>query len=177
LVYQLVLRFTGQIPPNSFDPSQALFHISTMSGSESHPILLFDGVCNLCHGAVQFIIPKDPKKRLRFASLQSTTGKTFLQKHGLDPAYIDSLVLVEPQRAYTKGKAAMRITGYLKAPWPIFSPLQYLPSFLLDPLYNWVARNRYKWFGKKEACPLPDPAQADRFLDSASNTPESTHAD
>mgnify|MGYP006269064921 CR=1 len=137
-----------------------------MDHSSSVRILLFDGVCNLCHGAVQFIIPRDPQKRLKFASLQSDRGQSLLRKHGLDPDYIDSLVLLDSGKAYLKGKAALRIAGFLKFPWPVFSPLQFLPSFLLDPLYNWIAENRYRWFGKKEACPMPDPAQADRFLDS-----------
>ncbi len=135
-----------------------------MDHSSSDRILLFDGVCNLCHGAVQFIIPRDPQKRLKFASLQSDAGQSLLRQHGLDPAYSDSLVLIASGKAHLKGKAVLRIAGFLKFPWPVFSPLHFLPSFLLDPLYNGIARNRYRWFGKKDACPLPNPNHADRFL-------------
>ena len=137
-----------------------------MSSKSSPCILLFDGVCNLCHGSVQFIIPRDPRKKFQFASLQSSVGQRLLEEHGLDPNYSKSLVLLEDGRAHLGGKAAAKIAGKLKWPWKVFGIFQILPGWLLDPVYGWVARNRYRWFGKKEACPLPDPAQADRFLDN-----------
>lgn len=141
-----------------------------MNSENSKVILLFDGVCNLCHGSVQFIIPRDPGKTFQFASLQSNTGRQLLQDHGLDPDYTQSLVLLDQGEAHTGGKAAARIAGKLKWPWKLLGVFQVLPGWLLNPLYQWVARNRYRWFGKKDSCPMPHPDQADRFLDSGEET-------
>lgn len=133
--------------------------------SAAHPIIFFDGVCNLCHGLVQFVIKRDPQERFRFASLQSDFARDHLAPLGLDPSTLDSLIFIENGVPYRKGKGAVRIFGGLRPPWPVFKLFRWLPAWLLDPLYDFVARNRYRWFGKKEQCPLPDPKQAHRFLD------------
>ena len=129
-----------------------------------HPLLLFDGVCNLCHGAVRFIIARDPKKLFRFASLQSDYGRELVRKHGL-PEDVRTMILVDPDgRVSTRSTAALRVATKLGALWPLMGALLVVPRFLRDPVYEFIARNRYSWFGKKDSCPLPDPSLADRFL-------------
>ncbi len=133
---------------------------------EAAPILLFDGVCNLCHEAVHFILAHERAPTLRFASLQSTVGQQLLRDYHLPPDYADSLVLIEGHRAYTLTTGALRLTRYLKYPYALGRLGLVLPACLRDPFYHWVARHRYQWFGKKEQCLLPTPALRARFLDA-----------
>jgi predicted DCC family thiol-disulfide oxidoreductase YuxK len=129
-----------------------------------HPLLLFDGVCNLCHGAVQFVIARDPDAHFRFASLQSEYGREIVRREGL-PEDVTTVILVEPDgRVSSRSTAALRVATKLGALWPLLGALLVVPRFLRDPVYEFVARNRYRWFGQKESCPLPDPSLADRFL-------------
>jgi predicted DCC family thiol-disulfide oxidoreductase YuxK len=130
----------------------------------SHALVLFDGVCNLCQGTVGFLLPRDRKGTLRFASLQSETGHRESLAHGLDASALDSVVLIEGGRAYTKSSAALRIARHLRGAWPLFTVLRIVPRFLRDPVYDWIARHRYRWFGKTESCLLPRPEWRDRFL-------------
>jgi len=130
-------------------------------------LVLFDGVCNLCNSSVQFILKRDPFKKFRFASLQSETGRRWLAKMGLPADSLDTLVLIENDKAYTRSTAALKIARHLSGLWPLFYGLIVLPAFFRDALYRCVARNRYRWFGKKEACPLPKPEWKDRFLESS----------
>lgn len=135
-----------------------------MNRPDDTALVLFDGVCNLCHGAVRFIIARDPKKHFRFASLQSPRGLEVVRANDLSED-LQSMVLVEPDgRVYTRSTAALRIAGRLGGLWPVIGLLRAVPAFLRDPVYEWVARNRYRWFGKKDSCPLPDPSLADRFV-------------
>ncbi len=129
---------------------------------EPHPVVLFDGVCNLCHGAVGFIIRRDPGGVFRFAPLQSAQGAALLgeRRAGLP----DSLVLVEHGRVYTQSTAALRIARRLRQPWPLAAGLIVLPRALRDWVYAWVAGNRYRWFGRRAVCELPSPGAGDRFL-------------
>ncbi len=130
------------------------------------PILLFDGVCNLCNGAVQFILRRDPAKRFRFAALQSPVGEQFLREHGIEPGRLDTLVLVEGGRAYLRSTAALRVARRLSGPWPLLYYLFiWLPRPLRDLAYNLVARNRYRLFGEREECMVPTPDLRARFLD------------
>lgn len=129
-----------------------------------HPIILFDGVCNLCNSAVNFIIKRDKKKSFRFAPLQSPAGKSLLKQYGLTRTDLYSFVLIEEEKAFTKTTAALQITKYLSHPWPLMQALLMLPSFLRDPVYSFIARNRYKWFGKKDECMIPTPELKSRFL-------------
>lgn len=131
---------------------------------EHQRIVLFDGVCNFCNGTVQFVIKNDPAKRFKFAALQSETGQTLLQKHGFSLSDFDTFVLVDGDRAYTKSGAALRMARGLKMPWPLLYGFIIVPAFIRDAAYSLVARNRYKWFGKKDACMIPDPGQRDRFI-------------
>ncbi|GAA4374536.1 thiol-disulfide oxidoreductase DCC family protein [Hymenobacter koreensis] len=129
-------------------------------------IILFDGVCNLCHGLVQFIIERDPTGRFKFASLQSEAGQR-LAPSGInpDPANPDSVVLVENGQVYTHSTAILRIMRHLPGLWSWLAAGMVLPRFLRDAAYRFVARNRYRWFGKQESCWMPTPDLKARFLD------------
>ena len=127
-------------------------------------IILFDGVCNLCNSSVQFIIKRDSTGYFKFASLQSKTGQTLLKKHGLTND-LNSFVLIENDQVYLKSSAALRVCSKLGRAWRILSLFRFLPLFIRDFLYDIIAKNRYKWFGKKERCMLPLPEWKHRFLD------------
>lgn len=127
----------------------------------THPIVLFDGVCNLCNGAVQFIIARDKHQGFRFASLQSAFGQQYQQQVG----EVDSILLVEEGQVYQKSTAALRIARKLNGLWPILFVFIIIPPFLRDFIYDIIARNRYRWFGKKESCWLPTPDLKTRFID------------
>jgi predicted DCC family thiol-disulfide oxidoreductase YuxK len=129
----------------------------------ANPIVLFDGVCNLCNGSVQFIIRRDPKARFRFASLQSTVGERLRGELGIDPT-LDSVLLVEDGRWYKESDAALRIAHGLGGPWKALGIFRLIPTFLRDRAYRLIARNRYRWFGKQETCWLPTPELRGRFL-------------
>jgi predicted DCC family thiol-disulfide oxidoreductase YuxK len=127
-------------------------------------ILFFDGVCNLCNGFVQFVIARDPAGHFRFASLQSAAGQEVLRTHGLPTEQFKSILLLENGRLYTRSSAGLRILRHLGGVWSWLYVLMLVPSFLRDPLYDWVSRNRYRWFGKQESCMLPTPELKTRFL-------------
>jgi len=132
--------------------------------ASAHPILLFDGVCNLCSGSVQFIIRRDPEARFRFASLQSEVGQRYLEELQVDRDAVDSVILVEGGRWYKESDAALRIARLLGGPWKAMGILRLLPRPLRDRLYRFLARHRYRWFGKRESCWLPTPELRERFL-------------
>ncbi|HEV2733553.1 MAG TPA: thiol-disulfide oxidoreductase DCC family protein [Longimicrobiaceae bacterium] len=127
-------------------------------------VVLFDGVCNLCNGSVQFIVRHDPAGRFRFASLQSEAGRALLRRHGLDPEDLFSVILVEDGRAHSRSDAALRIAGGLSGGWRAAGGLRVVPRPLRDLVYGWVARNRYRWFGRRDACMIPTPELRGRFL-------------
>lgn len=129
-----------------------------------NPIVLFDGLCNLCSSSVQFIIKHDPANRFRFASLQSDVGQRILQQHSLSPAVLNSLILYQQGTIYTRSTAALRVVKQLSGGWQMLGIFLLLPAFIRDALYDLVSRNRYKWFGKKTACWLPSPSLANRFI-------------
>ena len=131
----------------------------------AHPVILFDGVCNLCSSSVRFIIARDPAARFRFASLQSEAGQALLGGHGLDTGALSSVVLVEDGRVHTRSDAALRIAWRLSGPWPLAGVFRAVPRGVRDGVYDWIARNRYRWFGKTEACWLPTPELRARFLE------------
>jgi predicted DCC family thiol-disulfide oxidoreductase YuxK/O-antigen ligase len=139
---------------------------SRMAGP-AHPILLFDGVCNLCNGSVQLIIRRDPEARFRFASLQSAVGQRYLGELGVDRQAVDSVILIEGDRWYKESDAALRIARLLGGPWRALAIFRLLPRPLRDGLYRVIARHRYRWFGKRESCWLPTPELRSRFLDLA----------
>ncbi|MTG97803.1 MULTISPECIES: thiol-disulfide oxidoreductase DCC family protein [Myroides] len=128
-------------------------------------IILFDGVCNFCDSTVQKIIAADKKDQFRFTSLDSEIGKEILQYIGVDRSKIDSIVLYEPGKAYyIKSKAAFQIASYLGSYYSMIGIFSIFPQKLTDSIYDFIARNRYKWFGKKSECPIPSPEIRNKFL-------------
>ena len=127
-------------------------------------IVLFDGECNLCNGTVQFIIKNDPRLHFRFAALQSERGKALLAEYGLQNAQIDSVVLIVADKVWLKSDAALRIALNLSGLWPLCFAWVIIPRPWRDHIYDFIARNRYKWFGKQESCWLPTPELRQRFL-------------
>ena len=126
-------------------------------------VILFDGECKFCDQSVQFIIKRDPIGYFKFASLQSDIGKELLNKYNA-PKDIDSFVLIEDNNCYFKSSAALRICKNLKGGWKILYVLLVVPKPIRDLFYGFIAKNRYKWFGKKESCMLPSPEERKRFL-------------
>lgn len=132
---------------------------------EEAPLILFDGVCNFCNYWVQLALRKDKKHRLTFATLQGSTAQRIISQYGLSPHLMSSVIFIEDGRAYTQSTAVFRICRYLSGGWRLLSVFRFTPRFLRDPIYNWIARNRYRWFGRKEVCMIPGPEQRGRFLD------------
>ncbi len=127
-------------------------------------VILFDGVCNFCDASVQFIIKRDPAAHFLFTSLQSEKGLELTKKYAI-PEDVDSLVLIENGKAFTKSSAALRIAKKMDGLWHLFFVFILVPRKIRDGVYDYVANNRYKWFGKKEdACTLPSPEQRKRFI-------------
>lgn len=135
--------------------------------SQDVPLLLFDGECNLCHGAVQFVLKRDRARRFRFAALASTAGRQALAAAGAVPPLPDSMVLLHRGRVRTRSGAALAVARLLPWPWPLWSVFWIVPFPLRDLLYAFVAKNRYRWFGKRASCWVPTPALRARFLDAA----------
>ena len=129
-----------------------------------HCVVLFDGVCNFCNSSVNFIMDRDKNDRFRFVALQSDAGIELQKQYGLDPAELSSFILIEDGRYFTKTTAALRVGKNLGFPWNLFYPLIILPPFLRNISYNIIARYRYRWFGKKDACRLPTAEEKARFL-------------
>ena len=134
--------------------------------AEQKKIILFDGVCNLCNSSVQFVIKRDKKDIFRYASLQSAAGQRLAKERGINTTDIDSIILIEPQIAYyTKSDAALIIAKSLSGGWSFLGIFMGLPKGFRDTIYDWVARNRYQWFGKKDSCMIPTEAEKGKFLD------------
>jgi predicted DCC family thiol-disulfide oxidoreductase YuxK len=127
-------------------------------------VILFDGVCNLCNGFVQFVIRQDTGKRFYFASLQSETARELLKGLPASGQSLDSVVLIENGRYYQQSTAALRILRHLGGGWPLLYGLIVLPAFFRDWIYAWIAKNRYRWFGQRQACMLPTQELKARFL-------------
>ncbi len=132
---------------------------------QNKKIILFDGVCNLCNGAITFIIQRDKNDVFRYAPLQSEVGKNLAAKHNIDLDKVDSIILVTEDKAFAKSTAALRIAKHLSGGWPLLAVFLILPRFLRNAVYDFIARNRYKWFGKKDACMIPTPELKSKFLD------------
>lgn len=126
-------------------------------------IVLFDGECNLCDRTVQFIIKRDKKESFRFASIQSSIGQSLLNKLEV-PNDINSFILIDENKSYIKSTAALRVCKELRGVWKLLYIFIFIPRPLRDMLYTLIAKNRYKWFGKKDNCILPTPEMKNRFL-------------
>jgi predicted DCC family thiol-disulfide oxidoreductase YuxK len=130
-----------------------------------HPVILFDGICNLCNRSVQFVIKRDKRKIFRFAPLQGKYGQQLLKKFQIDSTDLNSFVLVEGDRVYRRSSAALRVSRQLAGGWKLLYGLMIIPPFIRNGVYNLIARNRYKWFGKKNECMIPTPDLKSRFFD------------
>lgn len=129
-------------------------------------ILLFDGVCNLCNNAVQFVIKRDKKDLYRYAALQSEVGRRLTSERHIDTSQVDSIILIEPGVAYyTKSAAALKVARSFGGIWGLVAIFQWIPEGISNKIYDFVAKNRYNWYGKKEACMVPDPELKSKFLD------------
>jgi predicted DCC family thiol-disulfide oxidoreductase YuxK len=135
-----------------------------VDSAQKFPVLLFDGVCNLCNASVQWVLRHDRAGRFRFAALQSETGQALLARFGLDQEHFDTAVLVDGDRIFTRSDAALEILRQLGFPWSAVAVLRWAPRSLRNVVYDWVARNRYRWFGRQEKCLLPRPEWKQRFL-------------
>lgn len=128
-------------------------------------IILFDGVCNLCDATVQQLIRKDRKDIFRFAALQSEAGKEIAKYIGIDTTKMDSIILYEPGKAYhIKAEAAIEIAKSIGGIYSLLALFSFFPNWMKNSAYDYVAKNRYKWYGKKENCILPTPALNAKFL-------------
>ena len=131
---------------------------------KEHPIIIFDGVCHLCNSSVDFVMRRDKQRQFRYTANQMEAGQTILRAHGLDPEQIHTVYLQENGRLYSKSTAALRIARRLGFPWSLAWVFMIIPAFLRNIVYDFIARNRYKWFGKKETCRLPTPEERALFL-------------
>lgn len=130
-------------------------------------IILFDGVCNLCNSSIQFVIKRDKKDIFRYAALQSEIGQKLTAERGIDTDDIDSIILIEPGVAYySKSTAALEISKSIGGIYGLLSLLLWIPEGLRNLIYDFIARNRYKWYGKQEACMIPTPELKSKFLNS-----------
>jgi len=140
---------------------------------DGHPVVLFDGVCNLCNAFVQFILPRDPEGVFRFASLQSSVGQAVSEQYGLPTEAFDSVVLVEDGDCYTRSDAALRILRRLGGVYRLLSYARVVPRPIRDAVYDLVATHRYRIFGRREACLRPPDDAESRFLDTEPTADES----
>ena len=128
------------------------------------PIILFDGVCNLCNTSVQFVIKHDKRAFFTFASLQGETGQRLLKKYGLTAEDLNSFVLIINNKALTRSAAALTVARNLGGIIKLLYGFMIIPAFIRDGMYNIIAKNRYKWFGKRDSCMIPSPELSSRFL-------------
>ncbi len=128
-------------------------------------IVLFDGICNLCNASVRFIIKRDRKNLFYFASLQGVAGQELLRNFDMETDQFNSFVLIEKNKIFTRSEAVLRVLKILGRGWKFLYAFIILPKFIRDGIYNLVSKNRYKWFGKKQECPLPSPEWKAKFLD------------
>ena len=131
---------------------------------QKHPVILFDGVCNLCSSSVQFIIRNDPKGYFKFAALQSPEGQKILSAHGKNQEALYSVMLAHGSTLFDKSRAALEIARKLRGAWPLFFVFIIIPPFIRNVVYDWISRNRYKWFGTRNECMMPTPELKARFL-------------
>ena len=135
-----------------------------MNTEINFPVLLFDGVCNLCNGSVQWVLRHDARAQFRFAALQSDTGQALLCRFGLDSAQLDTVVLVDGDRIFLRSDAPLEVARRLGGGWALLYIFKVLPRPLRNAVYDWVARHRYRWFGREESCMLPRLEWKGRFV-------------
>jgi predicted DCC family thiol-disulfide oxidoreductase YuxK len=128
------------------------------------PLVLFDGVCNFCNYWVNFAIRHNKKNDLRFTPLQGESAKSILPDYSINPTQLNSVIFVNNGKAYTQSSAALQICRHLNGGWKLFYGFYIIPKFIRDFLYNIIARNRYRWFGRKDQCMVPTGEMRSRFL-------------
>lgn len=138
--------------------------------SHSKSIIFFDGICNLCNGSIDFIFKRDKKNQFLVSALQEELSKKILSIHSIHPDYLESLILLEGNKIYFKSTAALRIARNLGRLWPVFYVFIIVPQGIRDKFYDWIGRNRYRWFGKKNTCRVASPSEHAKFL-SLKNLP------
>lgn len=126
---------------------------------------MFDGVCNFCNYWVQFTLRRNRSGSLQFGTLQGQTARRLLPQYGLNPDALNTLVFISNGKAYTASNAVLEICRHLDGAWRWLAVLKIVPRFLRDAVYRFIARNRYRWFGKRNRCMVPAPAQQNRFVD------------
>lgn len=131
---------------------------------ETDRIILFDGVCDLCNGFVQFIIARDPKGKFKFGALQSPEAQELLKDAPIDPKDLDTVIYIRGDRIYTRSGAALRILNDLGGWWSLFAIKLIIPPPIRDFIYRIIARHRYKWFGRRASCMVPTPELKARFI-------------
>ena len=131
---------------------------------DDRPIFVFDGVCMLCSGATRFVLRHDRKRQFRFVVAQSPLGAALYRHYGLTHEDYESNIILENGRARVKSDGSIRLFELVGLPWALAGALRLMPAFLLDPIYEVIARNRLRWFGKREVCYIPDAADRERFL-------------
>ena len=143
---------------------ETLIESSLETALERHALVLFDGVCNLCNSSVNFIIDRDPEGYFKFAALQDEAVAPLIDRYHLSTDSMESVVLVEEGRCYRESTAALRIARRLNRGWPLFYAFIIVPCPVRDVVYGWIARNRYRWFGKRDTCRIPTPELRERFV-------------
>jgi predicted DCC family thiol-disulfide oxidoreductase YuxK len=131
---------------------------------DQQPIILFDGVCNFCNSAVNFVIKRNGKANILFAPMQSEAGQKLLKQYNLPADDMESFIFIENGVAYKRSTAGLRVCRHLRGLWPLCYGLIIVPKFIRDGVYNWIARNRYKWFGVRQECMIPTADIKTRFL-------------
>jgi len=131
---------------------------------DSGAIILFDGVCNLCNASINFVIDRDKDSYFQYGALQSEQGRILLADYELPEQYLDSIILLEDGELFTASDAALRIARRLSGLWRFIYVLRWIPRTIRDSVYNWIARNRYRWFGRSDTCRIPTPELQARFL-------------
>ena len=128
------------------------------------PIILFDGVCNFCNSAVNFTIRRNKKANIAFAPMQSEVGQKLLQQYNLPKDDMQSFIFIENERVYKQSTGVLKVSRHLRGLWPLCYGFIIVPKFIRDGIYNWIAKNRYKWFGMRQQCMIPTPEIKARFL-------------
>lgn len=134
--------------------------------SEAPNLILFDGVCNLCNASVQFVIRHDRAGKFRFAAIQSEIGREIFQRHGLDPANLQTFVFITDGRIFLRSDAAIEVVARFGGAWKLLRVFSLVPRSVRDAIYSFIAQNRYRWFGRQEVCMTPTPEIKERFLDT-----------
>ena len=133
---------------------------------KEHPVILFyDGVCNICNFSVQLILKQESSPKISFCAIQSDFAKWLGEEHNVAIQSLNSLIFFQHERFSNKSTALLRILPYMKWYWQPLLFFRIFPAVVLDPVYDFIARNRYRWFGKKESCMVPTPEIRQRFLD------------